>query len=837
MTPILFAPNRTSLLAHLADATVCEVAEERNGTYELYLEIPIASEQYTMIETDCWIQARPSEGSPDQFFRVYNVEKNMAGLAIVEAEHISYLLAAYPVDRVAPANRTATQAMNAVLTRAAQLLPAHHGFQAWSDVTATSNGFSATAGSARAALGGVQGSILQFYGGEYEFDNLTVRLHRARGRNSGVRIEYRKNLLGLKASISTERSFTGLFPFVRNDDSYVFLPEHVLWVDNRSGVQRRVMMRDFTHDLGDNPTVAQLRAAGQSFLSANDINVPSISMDVDFVHLWNSPEYAEFVDLERVALCDTITVYHPDMGVDVTTKVIRTVYDTLRERFVKITLGSAQSNMASVLTGIREEIAAIDVPEISGIQELINQAVDNATNAITGNSGGRVILHPARNPQELLILTDANDTIQTARRLWRWNAGGLGFATNGFNGTFRTAITADGQIVADFITTGTLTANVIRAGILTDAAGRFSLNMTTGAARLDNATLNNVTIAGGSLNVRNATGTRETTINATTGLSTNFITVTGGSINIRNATGTRETTINATTGLTTNFVTVTGGSINITGANDRVTRIDANGLTANNATLNTATIVGGSLTIRNANGTRETVINATTGLSTNNAVITGGSVEISAGTGTARRSARVASGEFTLTNSWGANVLRIAAVPATGTPVWATIRADLPLTLQSFSTRFDLDQNNAHLTTPGDIWLQAPRVHFVTSGLRCLVDQAGNIIAGSSFWANGGSLFVGSVDEIKESISAAPSMLEVIKGAEICRYNLKAGEHSGEHRAEQSYGFVIGEGHKTPKELIAETGKHIDLYSMTSMLWKGMQELIERTSKLEGANT
>ena len=264
--------------------------------------------------------------------------------------------------------------MVVVLSNDLSVLPAHHGFQAWSDIIATSN-FGISAVSARAALGGVSGSILQFYGGEYEFDNLTVRLHRERGRDRGVKIEYAKNLLALRASVSTERSFTGLFPFVKNEDSLLFLPERVLWVDNRSGVQRRVMVRDFTHDLGLEPSAEQLRAAAQSFLSANDINAPDISMDVDFVHLWQTAEYEEFRDLERVALCDTVTVRHPDLGVcervcpqdtqqftqvnehehqfmqqfTVAAKVIRTVYDTLRERYRRIIIGSAKSNMAAVL--------------------------------------------------------------------------------------------------------------------------------------------------------------------------------------------------------------------------------------------------------------------------------------------------------------------------------------------------------------------------------------------------------------------------------------------------------------------------------------------------------
>jgi len=525
MIPKLYSPDGAALLTWLPDATVCEVTEERNGIFELYMEIPTASEQYPLIENDCYIKAKPSENAAEQLFRVYSVEKSMTGRAVVQAEHISYQLAALPVDEVTVGG-TATAAMQMLLARAATVNQTTHGFTAVSDVATIAN-FSISAVSARAALGGVAGSVLQRYGGEYEFDGKVVRLHKQRGADHGVKIEYAKNLRALKASVSTESSYTGLFPFVKNDDALLFLPEKVLWVNNNSSIQLRVMTKDFTQDLGQGPTVQQLRAAAESYLATNNINAPDISLEVDFVHLWQAPEYAEFIDLERVALCDIVTVRHPDLGVDIAAKVIKTVYDTLKERYKKITVGSAKSNMASVIAGIREEIAEIEAPDISGLQTLINQAIADATNAITGNSGGKVILHPALNPQELLVLTDANTSMQTAVRLWRWNAGGLGFSSGGYNGPFSTAITADGKIVADFITAGTMTANVIKAGILSDVAGKFSVNMTTGAAFLSGAT-----ITGGSINITN--GSTQTIIDAY-GLTTSYATITGGSVSIGGA--------------------------------------------------------------------------------------------------------------------------------------------------------------------------------------------------------------------------------------------------------------------------------------------------------------
>lgn len=70
--------------------------------------------------------------------------------------------------------------------------------------------------------------------------------------------------------------------------------------------------------------------------------------------------------------------------------------------------------------------------------------------------------------------------IEDAVNVWRWNVGGLGFSSNGYNGPYETAITADGQIVADFITSGSLVANIIKAGVLSSQDGSSYWNLETG---------------------------------------------------------------------------------------------------------------------------------------------------------------------------------------------------------------------------------------------------------------------------------------------------------------------------------------------------------------------
>ena len=187
-------------------------------------------------------------------------------------------------------------------------------------------------------------------------------------------------------------------------------------------------------------------------------------MTVAFEPLWKQPEYSAI--LERVSLCDTVTIRHSALGITAKSKVIKTVYDSLAEKYVSITLGTAKSNFVNTVGDIKTELSEVK-NKTEHFPLLINTAVKNATSLITGQNGGYVVINTnsvSGQPYELLIL-DA-PTIESAVNVWRWNVGGLGFSKNGYNGPYETAITSDGQIVADFITSGSLTANIIKAGVI-----------------------------------------------------------------------------------------------------------------------------------------------------------------------------------------------------------------------------------------------------------------------------------------------------------------------------------------------------------------------------------
>lgn len=506
MTPILLKADAKTKIGWLSECTACEVTEERNGVYELELVYPIGATHANDIVPDCYIKAKPNQTSANQLFHIYKVSKPINGEFTVYAEHVSYVLSGYPVPTVSVTGN-AQVAINAILTAAKNQLGKATGFTVATTDISLSSSINLSNVSARAALGGVEGSVLYTYGGEYEFDNYTIKLHKSRGKDNGVRIAYGKNMTELKCDVDMSASYTGIFGYVKTDDVNLTSSYNVT---NTSGISTRILVRDFSSDFGSNtPTQSSLDAAVQKYAEDNDINSIKASVTVSFVNLAQSPEYANIAPLEAVNLCDTVTIYHKELGVNIKAKVIKTVYDTIAEKYTKIELGSARTNMSSIISQtVKEATDAknIAISSKSEVTEAYQEAIANATAAITGNSGGYIRLNPSENPQELLIMNTADAS--TATKIWRWNLSGLGYSSTGYNGTYKTAITQDGHIVADFIDTGTLTANIIKAGIMQSANGEFSFNLESGHIEASdiNITGGDINLDGGTLSVLNDDG-------------------------------------------------------------------------------------------------------------------------------------------------------------------------------------------------------------------------------------------------------------------------------------------------------------------------------------------
>ena len=474
MIPVLYPPNTTDFssfgLGVLTDTISCEVTEERNGVFECLLKYPVSGQHYGLITKECIVKAKPNDTAADQAFRIYRITKPLNGIVTIYGQHISYDLAHVPVLPFATEGRSPQLILS-------QLLAGDTRFTGWTDYS-DAKAFSVTQPkSVRACLGGTEGSMLSQWHGEFEWDNFTVKFHSHRGQKTGVVIEYGKNLTALEQDEDNSGVYTALLPYAvytpegSDTESVVTLPEVTLPIVTSEIVREKTLIMDFSDQFGSDTAIAEdaLRAKANSYIKANPLGATVPTVKVSFEPLWKQPEYSAL--LERVNLCDTVTIRHSLLGVSVSAMVIETVYDTLAERYVSISLGQSKSSMITTISEVQSTVDKVE-STVGRFPKLLQTAIGKATGLITGQSGGYVVIHTSEEngqPYELLIL-DA-PSIDEAVNVWRWNVGGLGFSHNGYNGPYETAITADGQIVADFITSGSLVANIIKAGVIQSQDG------------------------------------------------------------------------------------------------------------------------------------------------------------------------------------------------------------------------------------------------------------------------------------------------------------------------------------------------------------------------------
>lgn len=470
MIPILYKNDETNFLRNgigtLKDCMECIVTEERNGIYECKFKYPVTGQFYSEISPDRIIKVKSNETSDLQLFRIYETSKPQKGIVTFNAQHISYDLNSNIVSPLSLKSVNAAYALTKILENTCF----EHHFTAVSTLSTIGNFKITEPVSARNCFGGMEGSILDNFGGEYEFDNFTVKLHANRGADNGVSISYGKNLTNINADTNIQSVYTSIYPYaIDADENLHILPEKVITLGTASSYgAARTLALDLSDKFEDGETITEtkLRNYANAYASNNNIDTPDENIKVSFVQLWQSKEYETIALLERVKLCDIVTVKHPILGVSVKTKVIKTTYDSLKEKYVEIELGTARSNFADTLNKVKSDVKTMS-DFIKTQPSVMERAIQNATKLITGNSGGYVVLHDSNDdgyPDEILIMDKPN--IEEALKVWRWNNSGLGYSSTGYNGDFALAMTIDGSIVADFITSGTLSADLIKTGVL-----------------------------------------------------------------------------------------------------------------------------------------------------------------------------------------------------------------------------------------------------------------------------------------------------------------------------------------------------------------------------------
>ena len=540
MKPILFEYNETSFstngIGRLSDATSCIVTEERNGEYELEMEYPEGGQHANDIEVERIIWAKPAALVNPQPFRIYKITRPLNQLFKVYAHHISYDLNYITVNPCGPyaSNLLALQGMVANANGIGNFVLGTVGSGPTANFEVTEPA------SFRNWMGGREGSILDVYGGELEWDKFTIKLHNARGINRGLVLRYGKNITDISKEQGIDHTISGVCPFMRAaDGTIVTLSSHVVWRSTITQPARAVSM-DFSQYIDEQAIreahpdetdtqirarlVAALQDAAEAYV-ANELPAsPTDNIEVSFVHLGDTEEYKDMAALfTQAALCDTVTIIYPRLDIQTTAKIIKTEYNVLQEHFEKLTIGKARASLSDKLTqisgsvttyvnntnasqnaSIYREASEAEAAAIARAQQNAEAAIATNTDLITGVDGGYIRINRDNNgkPFEILIMDDPD--VSRAVKVWRWNINGLGYSSTGYNGPYTSALSMAGIFNTDFIaantlsgttiqagtldagkiTTGTLDASLIKTGLLEDYAGKNFINMLTGAFSL-----------------------------------------------------------------------------------------------------------------------------------------------------------------------------------------------------------------------------------------------------------------------------------------------------------------------------------------------------------------
>lgn len=462
----------TNGIGTIADAVSCYVTQTLNGAYELQMGYPITGTRYSDIQLRNIIVASVDPISAEQPFRIYRVSKPLNGIVQVYARHIAYDLdgivdAPFSADNIA-------DALTGLVGNAYGNCP----FTFDTDKTLATPFSLSTPSSIWGILSGVQGSILDTYGGEFEFNGMEVYLHTRRGTDRGVTIAYGKNLTSFQQDENNSNVYTGVYPFWTNEETIVTLPEQVI---NASGVYdfTRILSLDLSAEFETEPTEVELRARANSYINDNDIGVPKISWTISFAMLEQSEEYRNSTILTRVVLGDTVHVKFPRYNVTASARVVTVNWLPLLSRYDSVTLGSVRANLAQTIAVTQKD--AEGKPSTSHVQTIASALAKG----LMGAKDGFVRILDTNNdgsPDELVIADSADPA--TAVKIWRFNYMGWAASSDG-GATWSMGATLEDGLLADFVTAARLTAGTIQSA----DGSTFFLDLDNGILNMDVSSL------------------------------------------------------------------------------------------------------------------------------------------------------------------------------------------------------------------------------------------------------------------------------------------------------------------------------------------------------------
>ena len=375
----------------------CKVSEELNGLFECELEVLQSDKHFKDLSEGGILKMSVNDTDSEQMFRVYYISKAINGVCTVKGQHITYDLSKVPVQPF-----TATGAVNVKNSLVSNIIGSYP-FTMSTDITNTISTFKLSIPrSFRECLGGYEGSVLDVFRCEYKWDNLEVKMLARRGADNGVRIAYGKNLTDFNQEENIENVYDGVLGYAVVDD----VPYLASSVYNKtSASQPKIKIVDFSdkYESGDVPTGAELLSYATTYATNNDIEVPNVNISVKFIALSQTEEYKNILPLERVSLGDTVHVYFDKLGVEASSRVVKTVWNVLLNKYDEIELGQTKANLNTVLNDTADQLKddlknelEFDTGAIENKMIGLSSLIANGMGLrITQDQNNRIFLHNA----------------------------------------------------------------------------------------------------------------------------------------------------------------------------------------------------------------------------------------------------------------------------------------------------------------------------------------------------------------------------------------------------------------------------------------------------------
>lgn len=464
-------------LGVLKDISDTVITEQVNGVFDLSFYYPLNGRLIKKIKEGNIVRAKTKKGY--QAFRINSIIKNDDFLGIfVHAFHISYDLAYNFIEDTYIQKKGGAGALTQVLEKA--LIP--HNFKSTSTVTGEFSSRLVRKNLLSAIMGNDENSLLSRGGGEFERDNFQINWKQSIGKDRGVKIKYRKNLVGLNFKVDEFDVITQIMP--QGYDG-LFLPEkyvksplinkyHTPKIAKKeySDIISKEKSKDNENAIDHNQALDKLRQrANQEFIKG--VDKPRITCDVEFVDLSQTVEYEQYKQLEEVYIGDTVTVYHPKLDVDVKIKIESYQYDPLSDSYINLTLGNSENTMLKAFSNADKALSSVEELKNNIQEALLEKAIETSTNLINNGFGGFVKYYP----DKILIMDTDSET--TAKNVWQINKNGIGHSSTGINGPYKFSWTIDGQFNTEFIGAHSITANKLASdvGQSLDLSSNESINL------------------------------------------------------------------------------------------------------------------------------------------------------------------------------------------------------------------------------------------------------------------------------------------------------------------------------------------------------------------------